>query len=481
MVYYLCDDEILPSNAGPLRIAVAGSEGLLTEGHFWVKFVSKIEVTPSVEDWTVTVSGTTDLYMDRQAFTADYNHFGITWTDDSNDVWKGTALWRWVSWCNYNGGVSNASLDAGYQVEIVAGDGYSAIFDDSDVKDNDGIIVAMTINDEVLPDPYWPLAIVGEGLSGSQKIKNIVQIKILLDEDGGTGNDWTLLVKGSTEMNMSQSVFEAQATAVGASWTDDDNDEWTGTPLCNIVDWATTNGVISSDALVNGSVIKVVAGDGYSVALDGADVQGNSEIFVADQVNGEPLTGSSYPLKLTGSGLTKKQSIKGVAQIQIMPLSAEINLTVTAANGTEAVLSAVELAGFDAYTADGGTRSSSGSIKNIGTYTGVNILTLLDEVGGLSSGDSVKIIASDGYEKTISYQEANGEDIATYDSEGNTTDATEPLTMIVAYHLDGAPLLAGDGQPGHLRIAVVGPEGVITSGSTWIKAVVALEIIAAGT
>jgi DMSO/TMAO reductase YedYZ molybdopterin-dependent catalytic subunit len=479
MVYYLCDDEKVPSDAGPLRIAVVNSDGLLTEGHFWVKFVSKIEVTPDQRDWTVTVSATTDLYMERAAFAADYNHYGITWTDDSNDVWKGTALWRWVSWANYNGGVSNASLDAGYKVEVVAGDGYAAIFDDSEVKDNDGIIVASTINDEILPDPYWPLAIVGEGLSGSQKIKNIVQINILLDEEPGADEGWSIVINGTNAVNMTQSVFEAQADSVSTSWTDDDLDEWTGTPLCRIMYWATANDVISSDALVNGSVIKVIAGDGYTVILDSDSIQDNADIFLANKINGEALTGSSYPLKLTGPGLSKKQSVKGVAQIQIMPFPTEMTLTVVAANGTDVVLTATDIAGLESFTGDGGTRSSSGSVKNIGTYTGVPILSLLDLVGGVSDGDSVEVIASDNWVTTITYQQLNGEDIATYNSEGNPVEATEPLTMIVAYYLDGAPLPAED--IGTLRIAVVGPEGVITAGSVWSKFVVQIEIIAAGT
>jgi hypothetical protein len=478
MVNYVCNGEPLPADKGPLRMALVSPSGLLTEGHFWVKFVSKIEVTANVKDWTVTVNATTPLYMDRQAFTADLNHFGISWTDNSGDVWTGTALWRWVSWSNYNGGVSNQSLDAGYSVKVIAGDGYSATIDDSRVKDNDNIIVAALLNGEILPDPYWPLTLVGDDVAGSEKVKNIVQMDILLDEEPAAPVDaWGVIVSGTTDVNMTQSVFEAQASAVSASWTDDDSDVWTGTPLYNIVDWGTANGVISSDALADGYVVKVIAGDGYAVALDSASIEGNAGIFVADKINGEALSGSSYPLKLTGPDLSKKQSVKGVAQIQIMPLSADMSLTLVAANGTEVVLTATDIAGFDSYTASGGTKSSSGSIKNIGTYTGIPILDLLDLVGGVSSGDSVKVTASDDYVSSISYEQLNGQTIATYDSEGNPVEATEPLTMIVAYYMDGTALSAED--VGLLRIAVVGPEGVITSGNVWAKFVVEIEIVPA--
>ncbi|MCW4015060.1 MAG: molybdopterin-dependent oxidoreductase [Candidatus Bathyarchaeota archaeon] len=479
MVNYLCNGEVLPEDKGPLRMAIVGSSGLLTEGHFWVKYVSQIQVTPNVRDWTVAVCATADLYMDRQAYTADFNHFGISWTDDSGDVWTGTALWRWVSWSNYNGGVSNQSLDAGYQVELVSGDGYSVIIDDSIVKMNDNIIVASHLNAETLPNPYWPLTLVGSELSSSESIKNIVQMNILLDaESNDTSSDaWTLTVNGTNAVDMSQGVFETQVSSVSASWTDDDGDVWTGTPLCRIVDWGMTNGVISSEALADGYVVKVMAGDGYTVILDGARIEGNSNIFIANQINGEALSGSSYPLKLTGPDLSKKESVKGVAQVEIMPLSMDMSLTLVAANGTEVVLSATDIAGLDSYTAGGGTRSSSGSIKNIGTYTGVPILTLLDLVGGVSTGDTVTVTASDGYASSVTYEQLNGQDIATYGAEGNPVEANETLTMIVAYHLDGAILSAED--VGNLRIAVVGPEGVITSGSVWAKFVVEIEIVPA--
>jgi hypothetical protein len=478
MVNYLTDGEPLPEDKGPLRMAIVGSNGLLTEGHFWVKFVSKLEVTANVRDWAVLVNATTDLVMDRQSFTADLNHFGVNYTDENGNVWTGTALWRWVSWSNYNGGVSNASLDAGYSVKIISGDGYSATIEDSRIEMNDNIIVAAKLNGELLPDPYWPLTLVGSDISKSEGVKNIVQMDILLEEGSTTpaAEEWGIIVNGTTAVNMTQSVFEAQVSQVSTSWTDSDNAEWTGTPLCRVVDWAKTNGVVSSDSLTAGFVVKVIAGDGYTVVLDNTSFEGNKNIFLANKVNGEALSGSSWPVKLTGSDLSKKQSVKGVAQIKIVPLSAETTLTVVAANGTEVVLYATDIAGLPAYTADGGSKSSGGSIKNIGTYTGVPILDLCDLVGGVTSGDSVTVTASDGYTSTYTYAQLNGQDIATYDAEGNPIEATEPLTMIVAYHLDGEVLPE---DAGLLRIAVVGPEGVITSGNVWAKFVVQIEINAA--
>ncbi len=181
VVNYLHNDTALPSEIGPLRMGVVGSEGLLTEGHFWVKKVSTIEVTPNVRDWTVSVEATSTLRMDRQALTADLNHFGVNYTDSNGNVWTGTALWRWVSWSNYNGGVTNATLDKGYKVKIISGDGTSATFDDSEVKLNDDIIVAAKLNDAVLTVPYWPLTMVGPDVTSAKAVQNIIKMQIIID------------------------------------------------------------------------------------------------------------------------------------------------------------------------------------------------------------------------------------------------------------------------------------------------------------
>lgn len=44
MVAYYRNDTALPSNEGPLRLAIVGPEGLATDGKYWVKFVARLEV-----------------------------------------------------------------------------------------------------------------------------------------------------------------------------------------------------------------------------------------------------------------------------------------------------------------------------------------------------------------------------------------------------------------------------------------------------
>ena len=161
-VCYFANGSALPPDVGPLRMGILGEEGLLGEGHFWTYWVTKIEVTASVRDWNVLVdvTGIEPLVMDRQSFTSILYNSPLDWTDSGGNVWTGTALWRWALWTNYHGGVSNASLDAGYTLKVISGSGNSAVFDDSRVKMNDNIIVAAELNGAPLSDPYWPLTLV---------------------------------------------------------------------------------------------------------------------------------------------------------------------------------------------------------------------------------------------------------------------------------------------------------------------------------
>ena len=521
VVDYFINGTALSSDEGPLRIGVSGPEGLLTEGHFWTKMVSKIEITNNVRDWTVTVdsTGNTEPYhMDRQSWTADYNHFTLNWTDSNGNVWAGTALWRWVSWYNYNGGISNDTLNQGYSVKVISGDGYSATLEGSSVWLNDNIIVAGTLNGAVLSEPYWPLTIVGSEVTGQQKVKNVVEIQIVLDTPSTSPSpsatstpvatatptvaptatpsptlaptvaptpspsptatpvqDYPLVINGTTAVTMTRTQFESQVSIVSSSFTDSNGNIYTGTPLYQLVTWATNNGAINSAAIIDGYVVKVIASDGSVGTFNDSRLTGNANIFIANNANGTALTSDmGWPLRLTGTDLSGgKERLKAVTQIQIMPMSRNITLTVVAANGTNITLFANDLAKMASYTANGGTRSSSGTLANFGAYTGVPIIDILNLVG-ITSSNTVKVTASDAYSSTYTYDQLMGQGIATYDSTGATATPTQGLTMIVAYYLNGASLASNVGP---LRTMYVGPDGLYSSGNMNAKMVVEIEIV----
>jgi hypothetical protein len=178
---------------GPLRLAIVGSEGVLTESHWWVKCVIKVEIRPAIEEWTLLLKGALVENVDRATFESGVNEgcHGINWTDGKN-VWTGISLWLLVGRVD-DGNVheTNSVVRAfndtlakqGYIVKVmtgeISGERYSCEFDSLRVMRNADIIVANRLNGAPLPGSYWPLKLVGSGLSNSEMLGNIVEIQII--------------------------------------------------------------------------------------------------------------------------------------------------------------------------------------------------------------------------------------------------------------------------------------------------------------
>ena len=83
--------------------------------------------------------------------------------------------------------VTNASMrafndtlaDLGYTVQVKTGQGYFYNFTSARVKRNYDIIVANRRDGNPLPEPYWPLKLVGKGLSSNEMLGNVVEIQII--------------------------------------------------------------------------------------------------------------------------------------------------------------------------------------------------------------------------------------------------------------------------------------------------------------
>jgi len=187
---YYKDGLNLTSDEGPLRIAILGSEGLLSEGHWWIKSAAKIEIRPAIEEWAVLLQGALVENMPRATFESGVNciEHGVNWTDSNNNVWTGIPLWLLVGRvddCDVheNNSTVRAFNDTlalqGYMVKVLTGQDYSCEFNSTTVMHNPNIIMANRLNGAPLPDPYWPLKLVGSGLSGSEMLGNIVEIQIM--------------------------------------------------------------------------------------------------------------------------------------------------------------------------------------------------------------------------------------------------------------------------------------------------------------
>jgi hypothetical protein len=155
--------------------------------------------------------------------------------------------------------------------------------------------------------------------------------------------------------------------------------------------------------------------------------------------------------------------------VNLQPMS----LTIVALNGTQLLLNETSISVLPALRGVGAFENALGIIKGLGNYTGPSLNTFLNLVGGMNSDNALRVTASDGYNKTLSYEEVNGE-FATYDVKtGQPVQHNQSLTPILAYHFNDANLSSSDGP---LRLAIIGPEGLATSGPYWVKQVVKLEI-----
>jgi hypothetical protein len=67
----------------------------------------------------------------------------------------------------------------GYTIKVITGQGYSCEFNSTRVMRNPTIIVANRLNGAPLPEPYWPLKLVGSGLLGNEMLGNVVEIQII--------------------------------------------------------------------------------------------------------------------------------------------------------------------------------------------------------------------------------------------------------------------------------------------------------------
>ncbi len=190
-------------------------------------------------------------------------------------------------------------------------------------------------------------------------------------------------------------------------------------------------------------------------------------------ISGKDSTIASYSTQITNlqnqlAATPKNWTAFVVAQVSNM------NLTLVGASGQQVVLHAKDIAALNAYTGSGGYKSKTGTISGVGNYTGVPILTLCNLVGGLTSSNSIRVFGSDNFNTTFTYQKSLG-GVNTYNpTTGASQNGTVPLTMVAAYFLNGAKLASTDGP---LRVAFIGPQGLLTDGSNGAKLLVKIQIL----
>jgi DMSO/TMAO reductase YedYZ molybdopterin-dependent catalytic subunit len=172
---------------GTFRLAILGSPDVVTDGHWWVKWVETIEVKQALDQWTLHLEGAVSEDVDRGSFEsgAAPTCHGASWADPEGRTWTGIPLWLLVGRVDdenvhEDGAFNDGLADAGYEIRVVADDGYSVTFDSATVARNDDIIVAYLLDDAPLPEKHWPLRLVGPELEKSSWVGRITTIELVL-------------------------------------------------------------------------------------------------------------------------------------------------------------------------------------------------------------------------------------------------------------------------------------------------------------
>ena len=177
-----------PESEGTLRLAIISPQkDQVTDGHWWVKWVTGLKVKPIEEEWSLAVSGAASEEIDRSTFDSCANTgcHGQSWTDSEGNIWTGVPLYLPVGRVDdenvHEGPAYNRGLaEAGYDVVITSTDGSLVTVNSKTMYYRNDLILANKLNGETLPEEFWPLRLVGEGMSATDMVGGVTEIKALI-------------------------------------------------------------------------------------------------------------------------------------------------------------------------------------------------------------------------------------------------------------------------------------------------------------
>ncbi|WP_211529648.1 molybdopterin-dependent oxidoreductase [Methanocalculus chunghsingensis] len=390
-------------------------------------------------EWTITLNGAYSRSFSQSEFEEGVacGHAGM-YTDTQDQVWTGMPLWYLLAVVDdYNGANHwrfNDERASGYTVTITAQDGFSREFNGADIARSDGFIVANMMNAAPLAeDNGFPLRLQGSALtSGGQRIGSIASITINGLPEEPAEDEWVLTLKGDKiSARISESSFTEMAETMSETWSDGE-DIWTGIPLWRLA------GIVDDDLMTGTNAFNEgLATDGYTIIVSSGGASPYSKDFTSQNIannkndyivayllNGEPIEGNSYPLRLVGEGATGSLSVGNIETIELTafepPTEApSIRIVRYAADGVTVLddvtkdylwmkenlhvyggEDGVQLR-FQGPTFDPDDLWNPAEDKNPNkvdeVVRGTSIKDLVDLVGGAPEGSEIILRASDGY------------------------------------------------------------------------------------
>lgn len=297
IVAYEKEGKPLPEDSeGTLRLVVVSvKNNQVVDGHWSVKWVTQVAVKSLAQEWKLPLAGVISEDMDRGTFqscSAPACH-GKTWTDEKAQVWSGVPLWllagRVDDETKHNDDAYNDKLaDQGYEVHVVAADGFEVALDSVRIKRNDKIIVAYTVNNNPLDDKYFPLRLVGSDLQSKEMVGQIAKVKLLIGAaqpkptaaataaPGAAAGKTVLAVTGAVDKELALTMDALKAVGVvklSAEHPKKGKQDYEGVRLNALLD----------QAKVKSSAAKLffVSSDGYTVEVSLAEVRKCADCLLA--------------------------------------------------------------------------------------------------------------------------------------------------------------------------------------------------------
>jgi DMSO/TMAO reductase YedYZ molybdopterin-dependent catalytic subunit len=186
IVAYQHDGEPIGADDGPLKLAVAeDTPGQVVDGHWAIKWLDELSVTKASAAWKVQLAGAVPGEITRASYVncASPGCHGSGWVDAQGRRWEGIPLYLVAGMVDdrkkHDAGAYNAALaKKGYLIQFETGTGKVVTIDSRLIAGKDDVILSSKVDGGELPDEYFPLRLVGPGLSEAQMPGGIARIVV---------------------------------------------------------------------------------------------------------------------------------------------------------------------------------------------------------------------------------------------------------------------------------------------------------------
>ena len=410
-VVYEDEGQPISDDSGPLRMMVLSPEGdQVVDGHWAVKWVRRLIVKDMAQDWTLNMEGGISAVMDRGTFEsgAAPGCHGASWVDEGGQEWSGIPLWRLAGWADdeikHEGpAFSDELAKIGYEIEVIAADGYSVVLHSERVTRNDELLVAYLVNGEPLPEKYFPLRLVGEGLDKSEMVGNIATIRLHVPESvpvAAAPADLNITGLVSVEFGLSKDALSRMemVTVSAQAPKADAPQDFTGVRLVDLLGQA--------EPAADASILALVAYDGYESEVDLAQVLDCGDCLIGFDETGKLRTimpdfgGGAWVkdvIALDVRGAAAEEATEEEPAAEAVTVTPTVGLQITGLVANQLDLSAEDLAAIPGVLISAQHPKADAPQD----WTGYRLSDLLGLAGPLPEADTLVVIASDGYQAQL--------------------------------------------------------------------------------